>query len=64
MSLSEQLRPDIFVQNWRLPLKSFKIIFLIFFHQLEHETVAQSKLDEEEARVKFPDEKTEIKPPR
>ena len=32
--------------------------------QLEHETVAQTKLDEEEARVQFPDKETEIRPPR
>ncbi|KAL9952137.1 hypothetical protein ACROYT_G039347 [Oculina patagonica] len=32
--------------------------------QLEHETVAQAKLDEEEGRVKFPDKETEITPPR
>jgi len=37
---------------------------LSLFCQLEHETVAQTKLDEEEARVQFPDKETEIRPPR
>lgn len=31
---------------------------------MEHETVAQTKLDEEKARVQFPDKETEIRPPR
>lgn len=32
--------------------------------QLEHETVAQIKLNEEKKNVKFPDKDTEIRPPR
>lgn len=32
--------------------------------QLEHETVAQTKLNEEKSKVKFPDKDTEITPPK
>lgn len=32
--------------------------------QLEHETVAQTKLNEENAKLKFPDKDTELRPPR
>lgn len=40
------------------------ILLLLLLCQLEHEKVAQTKLDEEEAYVKFPDKEAEITPPR
>ena len=40
------------------------LLLLLLLCQLEHEKVAQTKLDEEEAYVKFPDKETEIRPPR
>lgn len=43
---------------------SLHLIVCILEHQMEHETVAQAKLDEEEVRVMFPDKETEITPPR
>lgn len=40
------------------------LLLLLLLCQLEHEKVAQTKLDEEEAYVKFPDKEAEIRPPR
>ena len=59
---SRWLLRKIFLLKWALAILLTACFLLLC--QLEHETVAQTKLDEEEARVQFPDKETEIRPPR